>query len=223
MIAAETLLAITGLALLDSLNPATIVAVTLILLSAPRRAGLTALAAVAGAAVTVAAVGSALFLSAGAAAGAIDGIVVGLRLLAFGAAAVALIVSGIRRFRARARRPIALPPWFTAGAAIPFGMMLTAADLPNAFPYFIAIERMVSTGVEPAVGLLVILGYTAVYCTPCLILLVAGVLDRGRTRARLASIVERFGSGTVPRSIPVGIALVLAGIAVGTAPFLLPS
>ena len=54
------LLGVAGLAAIDALNPATIVSVTLILLAAPRRPGLTALATVAGAAVTVFALGSAL-------------------------------------------------------------------------------------------------------------------------------------------------------------------
>ena len=104
---------IAGLALLDSLNPATIVAVTLILVAAPGRPALVAGAAVLGAALTVFIVGSALFLSAGAAAGAVDGIVLLLRLLAFGAAGVALVVAGIRRLRERQRKLIALPPRFT--------------------------------------------------------------------------------------------------------------
>ncbi len=109
------LLGIAGLALLDSLNPATIVAVTLILIAAPRRAALVAGMAVSGAAITVFAVGAALFLSAGAAAGAVAGITVALRFLAFGAAAVALVVAGVRRLRDRPRRPITLPAWFSGG------------------------------------------------------------------------------------------------------------
>lgn len=66
---APLLLAVVGLAALDSLNPATIVAVTLILQAAPRRPALMALVTVLGAALTVFAAGAALFLGAGAAAG----------------------------------------------------------------------------------------------------------------------------------------------------------
>ncbi|MDO5500937.1 MAG: hypothetical protein Q4F67_14775, partial [Propionibacteriaceae bacterium] len=88
------LLGIVGLALLDSLNPATIVAVTLVLVAVPRRPAAVAGAAVLGAALTVFTVGAGLFLSVGAAADAVDGVVVGLRFLAFGAAGVALVVSG---------------------------------------------------------------------------------------------------------------------------------
>jgi hypothetical protein len=144
---AALLAGITGLALLDALNPATILSVTLILLATPRRPGLTALSAVTGAALTVFTVGSVLYLSAGAAAGAVDGVITALRFTAFGAAAVSLAVAGVRRLSDRPRRPIELPPWFSPATALPFGVLITAADLPNAFPYFIAIERLVDAGV----------------------------------------------------------------------------
>lgn len=221
MITAGLLLAIAGLALLDSLNPATIVAVTLILLAAPTRAGLIALAAVTGAALTVFAVGATLFISAGAASGAAEGIIVGLRFLAFGAAGIALVVSGIRRFRDRDRKAIALPAWFTPWTALPFGVLLTAADLPNAFPYFVTIERMVSANVKPLVGLLIIVGYTLIYCLPCLVLLLVGTINRDRTRNWLERIVAKFGTGAIKRSIPAALLTVAAGIAVASIPFAL--
>lgn len=210
---------IAGLALLDSLNPATIVAVTLILIAAPRRPALVAASAVLGAAGTVFAAGAALFLTAGAAAGAVDGIIIGLRIVAFSAAGVALVVAGIRRLRDRPRRAIALPAWFSPWTALPFGVLLTAADLPNAFPYFIAIERMVATDVPIGVGLAILAGYTFVYCLPCLILLVVGLTSGGRVRERLQRLVDRFSTGTVKRSIPIGIALALLGVAVASIPF----
>lgn len=216
---AALLFGIAGLALLDSLNPATIVAVTLILIAAPRRPGLVAGAAVLGAGLTVFAVGAALFLTAGAAAEAIDGIVIGLRLVAFGAGGIALIVAGVRRFRDRERRPIALPAWFSPWTAVPFGVVLTAADLPNAFPYFIAIERLVATGAGVWVGLAVIAGYTLIYCLPCLILLAVGLIARERVRARLESLVRKFGTGTIKKSIAIGIVLILCGAAVISVPF----
>ena len=210
------LLAVLGLALLDSLNPATLVAVTLILLGAPRRPGL---AVVVGAACTVFTLGAVLFLTAGAAAAVIDGVLYALRFVAFGAAALALIVAGIRRFRERRRKPIVLPSWVTPWTAIGFGVLITAADLPNAFPYFIAIERLVVADVSTGVGLLVVAGYSLVYCLPCLVLLVVGLLARERVTRRLRGFVDRFGTGTVRRSIPIGVTWILAGIAVGTIPF----
>lgn len=210
---------IAGLALLDSLNPATIVAVTLVLIAAPRRPALVAGAAVLGAALTVFVAGAALFLTAGAAAGAVDGIVVGLRFVAFGAAGIALVVAGGRRLRERRRRAIQLPAWFSPWAALPFGVLLTAADLPNAFPYFIAIERMVTTDVPIGAGLMILAGYTVIYCLPCLILLVVGLTSGARVREWLQRLVDRLGTGTVKRSIPIAVVLALLGLAVASVPF----
>ncbi|WP_461476695.1 GAP family protein [Microbacterium sp. HJ5] len=210
---------IAGLALLDSLNPATIVAVTLILIAAPKHPGPLAGVAVLGAAITVFCVGAALFLTAGAAAGAVDGIVIALRYLAFGAAGIALVVAGIRRLTDRPRQPITLPAWFSPWTALPFGVLLTAADLPNAFPYFIAIERLVSNEVSVGVGLAVIAGYTVIYCLPCLILLTVGLIARDRVRSALQRLVDRFGTGTVKRSAPIAIIFILLGIGVGSIPF----
>lgn len=215
----ELLLGIIGLAILDSFNPATIVAVSLILLLAPHRPGLTAIATISGAAVTVFAVGAALFLTAGAAAGAVDGIVIALRFLAFGAAGIALVVSGIRRLRDRARTPITLPAWFRPATAVPFGIVVTAADLPNAFPYFIAIERMVSSEISVPRGLAVIGLYAVIYCIPCLVLLVVGLLSRRRTRVFLDRVVTRLGTGSVKRFVPAAVTLIALGVAVVSVPF----
>lgn len=219
MITSEFLLSITGLALLDSLNPATIGTVTLILLAAPKKAGLIALSAVIGAAATVFAVGATLFISAGAAAGAVDTIIVGLRFLAFGAAGIYLIASGSKRFRERERKAISLPAWFSARTALPFGAFLTAADLPNAFPYFITIERMVSRDVDQNTGLLIILGYTLIYCLPCLILLLVGTLSREVTKKWLERLVAKLGSGPIKRSVPIAIVTIALGLAVISIPF----
>jgi hypothetical protein len=213
------LLAIAGLAALDAFNPATIVAVTLILLAAPRRPALTALVTVLGAALTVFGAGAALFLGAGAAAGAVDGIVQGIRYVAFAAAGLVLVISGIRRFRTRARTPITLPSWFTPWTALPFGALLTGADLPNAFPYFIAIERLLDARLAPGEGLLVLAGYAVIYCLPCLALLVVGILARERTRALLSRITARLGTGDVKASPATGVVLILLGGLVASLPF----
>lgn len=215
----ELALGVVGLAIIDSFNPATIATVALILVLVPHRPGLTAAAAITGAALTVFAVGAALFLTAGAAAGAVDGIVVVLRFLAFGAGGAALIVAGIRRLRDRPRAPIALPAWFRPATALPFGVVVTGADLPNAFPYFIALERMVAAGVSTSHGLAAIGLYAFIYCVPCLILLVIGLVTRKRTHAFLDRVLTRLGTGTVKRSVPVAIVLVILGAAVASVPF----
>lgn len=219
MVTRELLLSIGGLALLDSLNPATIVTVTLILLAAPRRASLIALSAVIGAAATVFAVGAAIFISAGAAAGSVDLILAALRFLAFGAAGVYLIYSGVKRLRDRERKVISLPAWFSPRTALPFGVLLTAADLPNAFPYFISIERMVANEVSQSSGLLIILGYTLIYCLPCLILLLVGTLSRDVTKKWLERLIVNLGSGPIKKSIPIAVVTIGIGIAVGSIPF----
>lgn len=192
---------------------------TLVLIAAPRRPAPVAGAAVLGAGLTVFAAGAALFLTAGAAAGAVDGIVVGLRFLAFGAAGIALVVAGIRRTRERQRSPIALPAWFSPWTAVPFGVLLTAADLPNAFPYFIAIERMVASDVAIGFGLAILAGYAVIYCLPCLVLLIVGLVHGDRVRGWLQRLVDRLGTGTVKRSIPVAVALIVMGLAVASIPF----
>lgn len=192
---------------------------TLILLAAPKRAGLIALSAVIGAAVTVFAVGATIFLSAGAAAGAVDAIIVGLRFLAFGAAGIYLIYSGVKRFGDRERKVISLPEWFSPAKALPFGVLVTGADLPNAFPYFISIERMVTNEISQSSGLLIILGYTLIYCPPCLILLLVGTLSREATKNWLERLVSKLGTGTIKRSIPIAIITIVLGIGVASIPF----
>ena len=189
--------AIAGLAALDAFNPATIVAVTLILLAAPSRPGLTALVTVLGAATTVFLAGAALFLGASAAAGAVGGILLALRYVAFGAAGAAVVIAGVRRFRTRPRKPIELPAWFTPWTAFPFGALLTAADLPNAFPYFIAIERMLAAGLTTSTAVAVLAAYAFVYCLPCLVLLVLGLRRGGSTTGWLQRMHDLFGTDAV--------------------------
>jgi len=88
-----------------------------------------------------------------------------------------------------------LPAWFRPATAVPFGIVVTAADLPNAFPYFVAIERMVSFDTSIPAGLSVIGLYAVIYCIPCLVLLVVGLAARRRTQARrgrlLSSVRDR--------------------------------
>jgi Sap, sulfolipid-1-addressing protein len=207
---------IAGLALLDSLNPATIVAITMILLTGPPRPILSAMAFVTGAALTVFTLGAVLFVSAGAAAEVISDGIGWLRRFAFGLAAVALFVSAARRLRPRPRQPISLPVWFSPATALPLGVMMTGADLPNAFPYFIAIERLINAEVDTTTGLAVIAGYAVIYCLPCLVLLLAGRVLHERIQPRLQGLFRRLTTGTSPRSVPAAIALAVLGIGVAS-------
>lgn len=207
---------IAGLAALDALNPATIAGVALILLSAVRRPVVAALALVLGAYATVLAFGTVLFLSAGAAASALSGGLVWIRRIAFTLAALMLLLAAVRRLRDRRRGAVELPAWFSPWTAAPVGVLVTAADLPNAFPYLIAIERLVAAGVPTGVGVLVLVLYALVYCLPCLVLLLLGTLHGDRVRSRLARVHDRIGrERTVRRSIPAAVGLALLAVGAG--------
>ncbi len=216
MISGALLAGITGLALADSLNPATIVVITLILLTVRRRPVGSALTFVLGAMSTVFVLGTAILLGASAVADAVGEGLIWLRRGVFLIAAVALAVAGVRRFTDRQRKGVALPAWFGVWTASPLGVLVTGADLPNAFPYFIAIERMVDAAVGIPIGLMVLAAYALVYCLPCLILLVLGMTHGDNVRARLQKVSDRFSTGTVKRSVPMAVALFLLAAAVLT-------
>jgi hypothetical protein len=207
---------IAGLAVLDSINPATIAGVALILLSPMRHPVRAALAYVTGAYVVVLVMGTVVFLTAGAAASAMSGGLVWIRRIAFAVAALGLLLAAVRRLRARRRGAVALPAWFSPWTAAPIGVLVTGADLPNAFPYLVAIERLVATDVPNGLGVVALALYAVVYCLPCLVLLLIGVLHGERLRHRLRRVYDRIGQErTVPRS-PLA-AAGLAVLAVGAA------
>jgi Sap, sulfolipid-1-addressing protein len=207
---------IAGLAVLDSINPATIAGVALILLSPMRHPVRAALAYVSGAYVLVLAMGTVAFLSAGAAASAVSGGLVWIRRIAFAVAALALLLAAVRRLRDRRRGAVELPAWFSPWTAAPIGVLVTGADLPNAFPYLVAIERLLAADVPNGPGVVALALYAVVYCLPCLVLLLIGVLHGERLRHRLRRVYDRIGQErTVPRSplAAAGFALLAVGAA----------
>jgi hypothetical protein len=207
---------IAGLAMLDSINPATIAGVALILLSPMRHPVGAALAYVSGAYVVVLVMGTVVLLSAGAAASAVSGGLVWIRRIAFAVAALALLLAAVRRLRDRRRGAVELPAWFSPWTAAPIGVLVTGADLPNAFPYLVAIERLLAADVRNGLGLVVLALYAVVYCLPCLVLLLIGVLHGERLRRRLRRVYDRIGrERTVPRSplAAAGLALLAVGAA----------
>lgn len=185
---------ITGLALLDSLNPATLVAITLILLGSRRRPAAEALGFVVGAFASVFLVGLALYLGAEAAASAITGALTWLRRGAFGLAALVLLASAVRSLRARRRSAIGLPDWFSPLTAAGLGVVMTGADLPNAFPYFIAIERLLAAEIPTGTAVVVLALYAVIYCLPCLVLLALGLRRGDRVLTALRRLHGRFGT-----------------------------
>ncbi|WP_369051856.1 GAP family protein [Kineococcus terrestris] len=215
MLSGPLLLTIAGLAALDSLNAATFAGVVLVLVAAPRRPGPTALAYVAGAYAVVLAVGTALFATAGAVGGAVETGGLWVRRGALVLAATALAVTGLRRLRERRRAGLSLPSWFGPWSAVPAGVLVTAADLPNAFPYLLAVERLTAAQVPTGTGIAVLAAYSLVYCLPCLLLLAVRLVQRERTAAWSRLLHQRFGTArTVPRSVPAATAWGVAAVAV---------
>ncbi|WP_104046089.1 GAP family protein [Arthrobacter sp. ZGTC412] len=211
---AGLLAAILGLAIADSFNPATIVVITLILLTVRTRPVASAVTFVFGAFTTVFVVGAAIFLGAGAAADVVGDGLVWLRRVVFLVAAITLVVAGARRFKDRERKGVQLPGWFGVGTAFPLGVLMTGADLPNAFPYFIAIERMIDADASAALGVPVLAVYAVVYCIPCLVLLALGMAHGDKVQAGLQKVFHRFSTGTVKRSVPAATALFVLATAV---------
>jgi hypothetical protein len=188
------LAAIAGLAALDSLNPATLVAISLILLGSRDRPVAEAGGVVLGAFASVLTVGLIIYLGADAAASAVDGALAWVRRGAFGLAALVLLVSAVRALRPRRRSAVGLPTWFSPATAVVLGVMMTGADLPNAFPYFIAIERLVVADTSTLVAAAVLVAYAVVYCIPCLVLLAVGLSHGGPVQVLLRLIHDNFGT-----------------------------
>lgn len=188
---------VAGLAALDSLNPATLVAITLILLGSRRRPLAEALGFVLGAFASVFLVGLALYLGAEAAASSITGALTWLRRGAFGLAALVLVVSAVRSLRPRRRSAIGLPGWFTPATAAGLGVVMTGADLPNAFPYFIAIERLLASELSTSTAVVVLAAYAVVYCLPCLVLLALGLQHGTTVTNGLRRLHDSFGTEAV--------------------------
>ena len=70
---------------------------------------------------------------------------------------------------------------------------MTGADLPNAFPYLIAIERLLAAGITAPNATLVLATYALVYCVPCLVLLALGLTRGDRVIGALRRLHDRFG------------------------------
>jgi cytochrome c biogenesis protein CcdA len=204
---------ILGLALLDALNPATLACVALLLVSPSRRPLRLAAAFVAGAYLTVLVLGAAVL---GGASVLDDTTVVRRAALTVAAALVLLAAAG--RLRTRHRAAVSLPGWVRPWTAVPLGVLVTGADLPNAFPYLVAIERLVSAQVPHGQALLVLAGYAAVYVLPCALLVLAATLSWSRVQPRLQVLFARFGSA---RSVPASrrAAAGLAAVGVGLLAF----
>ncbi|MEV0455833.1 hypothetical protein [Catellatospora methionotrophica] len=139
----------------------------------------------------VLALGAVVYLGANVGAEAAGNGLVWVRRIAF---TVALAVAELRRLRARIRPAVTVPSWVNPLSAAVLGLFMTGADLPNAFPYFIAIERIVNAGLGTTPSMMIIAGYALVYYLPCLLLLIAGATRGERVRRRLGTLYERLGA-----------------------------
>lgn len=197
-----------GLALLDSLNPATIACVTLLLVAPSKRPLRTAAAFVVGAYLTVLGLGAALHSGA-----AVLGDTSVVRRVGLTVAAVLVLVAATRRLRHRERGSVCLPGWVGPWSAMPLGVLVTGADLPNAFPYLVAIERLVAAQVPQGQALLLLAGYAAVYVLPCALLVLGATLAWSRVHPRLQTLLDRFGAARrVPASRPAAAGLAAVGL-----------
>jgi hypothetical protein len=196
--------------------------VALILLLPSRRPAGVALAYVAGAYLVVLAVGAALFIGSGELGQAVQGAATWVRRAALLLAALILLVGAARRLRTRTRAAVVLPRWFGPWTAGPLGVLATGADLPSAFPYLLAIERLNAAQVPSGAGVIVLALYALVYCLPCLLLLVAGLVWRGRVTAPLQRVYERLGAERLQqRSLPAAAGLLLLAAVVAVLAFTL--
>jgi hypothetical protein len=216
-VTAALLAAVAGLALLDALNPATIAGVALLLLAPMAHPVRAAAGFVAGAYLTVLALGAVVYIGADVAADAVGNGLIWVRRTAFSVAAIGLAVAGLRRLRPRIRPAVTVPSWVNPASAAVLGLVMTGADLPNAFPYFIAIERIVDADIGTTRSLLIIAGYALVYCLPCLLLLIAGAARGDRIRRRLGGLYERLGAEKKqPRSVLIATGYLVAAAGVLT-------
>nr|WP_240895575.1 GAP family protein [Kineococcus siccus] len=209
-------LALVGLALLDALNTSALLLAVAALLAAPRRPVVTALACVAGAAAAFAVLGVALYLGAAAAEAAVAGGLPAVRRAGLVLLAVLLLVHAVRRARRRPGRVPDLTRWASPAAAAGLGVLGALSDLPTAFPFLLAVERLVSADVTTTTALLALLGYVVVLSLPALVVVRVVAAHREGARSLLEGLLARLGAKD--RSVPVVVACVLlAGAALALA------
>lgn len=201
-----------GLALLDSLNTSTLFIVMVVLLAArdPVRAGV---AYAVGAVLAFLGLAVGLYSGASAAEAVVSDVALWLRRGTFVLLAGWLLVLALRRLRDRPRKPFLLPRWFSPLTAVPIGVLATVADLPNAFPLFVAVERLVAADLDLSTGVVALCGYAVVYALPVAALLVVGARRGARVRARMQRVSDRFLSGVARRSVPLAAGFTLAATA----------
>lgn len=210
----ELALGLAVLALLDSVNTSTLFLVMVVLLVA-RRPVPSGIAFAVGAVLSFLGLAIGLYFGAAAAQGAVDHAARWIRRGTFTLLTLWFLYLACKRLRDRPRKPLVLPSWFGPPTALPIGAAATVADLPNAFPLFIAVERLVSVTVGSQVAVLTLVCYTALYAALVAVVLVLGIAFGERARRVMQRITDRFLTGVARRSLPIA-GLFSAG-AVGSA------
>jgi cytochrome c biogenesis protein CcdA len=101
------------------------------------------------------------------------------------------------------------------GSALAIGAMVTAVDLPTAFPYFAAIAAIVGSDVGLVGQLALLVMFNALYVLPVCGILLLRLLTGERSAALLARasrLIERFAPFVlVALALAVGVGLVVRG------------
>lgn len=209
-------LLVASLALADSVNPVT-VAVAVYLSATPdpvrRLAGFAAgvfVVYLAGGAVLVLGPGELLRT-------AVDGVQSrGFHVASIALGAVIIAAAGViwvRRGQFAGRELSASVP--RPGSALALGAVVTAVDLPTAFPYFAAIAAIVGSDAGLVGQLALLVMFNALYVLPVCGILLLRLLTGERSAALLARasrLIERFAPFVlVALALAVGVGLVVRG------------
>ncbi len=210
---AKELLILAGLAAADSFNTSTLGLIIVIILFARRPVG-TGATYVLGVVVTFYVFALAVYFGVSAFDGGIDTFVLWTRRLLFGILAVALAYLGYQQLHDRPRKGIpTLPMWVNPYTGAALGALMTAADLPNAFPLFFAIGRLVAADLSDATVVLLLVAYVFIYALPALLILIGGLVFRDRFAERLHQLLIKMTTGVSKANRWLSAALFVASLA----------
>lgn len=210
---AKELLILAGLAAADSFNTSTLGLIIVIILFARRPVG-TGSTYVLGVVTTFYVLSLALYFGVSAFDGGIDTFILWTRRLLFGILAVALAYMGYQQLHDRPRKGIpTLPMWVNPYTGPALGALMTAADLPNAFPLFFALGKLLAADISNGAAVAILLAYTFIYALPALLILIGGLMFRDRFADRLHQLLIRMTTG-VSKANRGAAALLFAGAVV---------
>lgn len=195
----ELVLTLTGLALIDSINISTMWIIIVLLLGAqkPVASGWSYVVGAFSASLSVLLV---LYFGASFAADSFSDVSLWMRRVIFCGLAVGLVVLGIRKLSHRPRVEIQLPAWVNAWTALFLGVLATIGDLPNSFPMFFAVERIIDAQIGTGTAIALLFGYNFLYAFPTLVILVIGLIYYERLRDRMQRAYDRHVTAVSQRN-----------------------